>query len=398
MTLGYFTGYDATDQFTDDGVELISGGRGGGQCMHFTKTAGAYADVLSLNAIFGFGLTDDPSRTLYVGRAVKRSTSPSGCLLLAFSNSTFTPSFVLGDDGDIEVWYRYDTGSRALLGTATAALPSPSVWYYMEVCVYNSTTAGTVEIRITTPGGTPTVVLTLTGLDLRINENTGNLRLGPELFEGAETQVDCDLYFDDLYVLNAAGTINNTYLGDVSMPLLRTVGDGAGTSLLRSDTGFAAWQLVNDIPPDDDTTYLYHNGAFSFVGGTSEMDDITVGSSSDIVPGVNYIGWFRHVYAFAGDIPAYLVLAEGGSSTSFNTGNVGAGPDYVKRVVLYETDPNMTAGTQWTVGQVNDTEAGATFNFSPGTGHQMRVTAYCLEVILPFVALARAIARIQIIG
>ena len=139
------------------------------------------------------------------------------------------------------------------LATGTTVLSS-GVPYYIEFKATIDSAAGSYTARIN-----EVVELTAAGVNTRgvgTNNSADSVRLGGALgfsiFGGGSfTQIG---YFDDFYLCDGAGGVNNDFLGDVRVQCLFPNGAGATTGW--TPFSGANWQNVDDAAPDDDATYV----------------------------------------------------------------------------------------------------------------------------------------------
>ena len=114
-------------------------------------------------------------------------------------------------------------------------------WYYIELKV-KCATSGTFELRV---GGTT------------VTSGTGNTKLGSHdyhdgfpIFGGAHPAGR----FDDLYFLDASGSTNNDFLGNVCVVTARP--DAAGDSTLWTPDSGNNYARVNEAVCGDDSNYV----------------------------------------------------------------------------------------------------------------------------------------------
>ena len=169
-----------------------------------------------------------------------------------------------------------------VLATTTCALRAGQ-WYYIE---WKATIPDSTEIRVNgdtwlsyTGAGTVsgTYVVPKGPLSNYVTEVTiGHLGGEPVIAYG----------IDDLYILNGDATdINNTavdYLGDIEVGYYAPVADDV--SDFTPSSGVDNFAMVDEIPPDDDTTT---NGTFT--AGAVDTFDMTDVSTTDEVLGVQVI-------------------------------------------------------------------------------------------------------------
>ena len=155
-----------------------------------------------------------------------------------------------------QCWFRVNTDGTitayrgtTILGTTSSSLVQ-SVHTYIEFYVTVHNTAGVVTVRF---NGIP-VLGPLTSQNTR----NGTLNLWNEIRLGVgATAVNNNAFdwnFDDIYILDGTGSAPwNDFLGDCRVDPRYPTAAGATTGFTPS-TG-ANWENVDEIAPDDDTTY-----------------------------------------------------------------------------------------------------------------------------------------------
>jgi hypothetical protein len=125
----------------------------------------------------------------------------------------------------------------------SAVIMALSQWRYIEIRVKIHATAGEIQVRVE---GTEVINLT--------NQNTTVGTVAD--FRKLRFWVNNSTFLiDDLYVCDASGATNNTFLGPVTVYTL--VPNGAGATTQFTPTGAASnWDCVNEIGGPDTTTYV----------------------------------------------------------------------------------------------------------------------------------------------
>jgi len=184
--------------------------------------------------------------TIWFGIAVKPIGAPSAY------NATY-PMFTIYDAlvaGNIHLKIHPNAGKHlevhnsadTLLGTSSGHTIESTTWYYIEVKVVIHDSAGSVVIKVD-----GSEVLNLSGIDTQNGSNAYAGAVKVELLYNNQT------WFDDFYLLDASGSKNNDFLGDVRIEVLRPNGAGVHTDLTPS--AGANYENVDEIYPDDDATY-----------------------------------------------------------------------------------------------------------------------------------------------
>lgn len=164
-------------------------------------------------------------------------------------------SLCLSSNNILEFCFR---GSQNDPGTAVsggAALQTISLdtWYSIQVkvTIADSIGANTCQVRV----NNDLWITVDAGEDL---QSTANAYANILVLEGhaAATNVT-DLKMDDLYVLDDSGSTNNDFLGDCRVEALLPDGNGTTNQFNGSDgNSVDNYLLVDEVPADDDTTYV----------------------------------------------------------------------------------------------------------------------------------------------
>lgn len=151
----------------------------------------------------------------------------------------------------------------------------------------------------------------------------------------------------DLYVLDESGATNNTFLGDVAVGAIYPISDGTLVGFTPS-TGITAFNMLNEMPPDADATYIGSHG----IGDEAECFFQTVASFTGQILGVQFsvvarkddegIRAFRH--------------AVGAAAAYVDTSDTYLADGYRYYHVPFDVDP--TGPTPWTVPGINAQQFG----------------------------------------
>lgn len=189
--------------------------------------------------------------TLIMGVACKWNIMPVGVDGFMFfeDNTTTQVSLAVAPSGAMQ-FYRGAPTTNPIgpsSTTSTGFTFTAGVWHYVEMKVTIDPSAGSVECHV--DGST---VISATGsLNTRASTNSfaNQIRVG-------ESQAGVNpILYDDLYCLDSTGGSLNTFLGD--RRIITAMPAGAGSYTNFSHTGASTnWQSVNEIPPNDDTSYV----------------------------------------------------------------------------------------------------------------------------------------------
>ena len=248
----------------------------------------------------------------------------------------------LGDDGRLKL-LRGQDGEEQPIAISVASAPVRG-WHYIELQVLQGGGFGdgVLSVRL---NGVPAIHLT--GLD--------TVQSGGELvtaFVGAWPGHDCPvtLDVDDLYVADATGTLNNTFLGDVRVDALPAQADGSLNEWTVTPAGMAAWQAVSDEDGDDDESTAIQADA----GGlrqTFRVAPLPV-MASPAIHGVQLSLLARKTDAGPGSLKG---LAASGAQAA-TSADVVLQEQLAWHTVLFERDPG--SGDAWTEAGFNAAEFG----------------------------------------
>jgi len=203
--------------------------------LAIVHTGGGYARLRRI-------LPAAPS-VITVGMALNISSLNSMVVFGLLDNTTVQVSVRVLNDGTLQFW-RGD-GTALLASTAPGAFPSSNVWHYLEVQTTIDNAAGDVIIRVN-----DSEVLSDGPFDTQASATAQvtQIQLG-----GTGLTIGNTLYYDDLYVCDDSGAYCNDFLGDTRVCALLPTANGIHsdfTPLVGTN-----WQEVDEVSPDDDTTY-----------------------------------------------------------------------------------------------------------------------------------------------
>jgi hypothetical protein len=229
------------------------------------------------------------------------------------------------------------TSGGVLLATGTTLI-SDNAWYYVEIRATINDTTGICQVRL---NGSGVNEIDFTGDTKNAGTSTSfdALRLS---IPYSATRVT------DVYILNTAGSTNNSWLGDVAVRTSRPSGNGTTSQLVGSDADSTDNYLHIDEAPVSSTDYVGSPTAGE--KDTYAMGDLPAGIST--IFGVAWNGYVAK--SDAGAITAAPVIRSGG--TDYVGSSMSLPTAYATQQVVYETDPDTA--TDWTATGVNDMEAG----------------------------------------
>ena len=238
--------------------------------------------------------------------------------------------------------YRGDENGT-LLSTSESLSFFANVWFYAEFRVVINDASGICEVRINT-----IPVIELENVDTK-NGAGGNffdsVRHG-SLGGSGSTILPVNIWFDDMYVNDTAGSKNNTYLGNSIARASGPAGAGNSTEWNRSNVGLANWENASNTDIDD-TLYVY-----SDVPGDYDLYTIDPVFTSPTIFALVVKGFYRQddgTQMFASN-----VIESNGTLVAGET--VACMSTYAGALDVFENDPDTGVG--WTPTAANLVQIG----------------------------------------
>jgi hypothetical protein len=269
------------------------------------------------------------------------------------TNSNGTSQFMALYEGTtLHVDLRISTGAGSYdlsatmngtpLGSTVTAAFTDNVWHYVEVKCLIHDTAGTLEVRIN-----GVAVLNLTSQDTK-NGGTGFIdRIQLGVTANPANGNDYDFDYDDWYICDDTGSLNNNFLGDIRVAALFP--SGAGTTTQWTPSAGSNFQNLEEVGPDGDTTYNSETTASDI--DLFAMDNLPTNATT--VAGIKEIAYHRK--DDAGVRTLRHVVRTG--ATNYEGSDISVSDSYTYTgVALRETNPNTTVA--WTQSDVDGLEAG----------------------------------------
>lgn len=307
-----------------------SGGRRGGGALYspndgFTATSVTYIRASNLTStVFGFSFN-------YVGMA---TSAKHICTL--YDAASIQCGVAL--DRGLLFFSNAPAGAVARVGAAAVLYEGTSYYIELKVTVHNST--GSYELRVN-----GSVVSTGSGIDtagVSANNYFNSIEFGVNGSPGAFVTYK----YDDLYICDLAGSVNNDFLGDCQVDVIRPDGDGNYTQFTPS-TGTSHFALVDETTPN---TTDYNSDA---TAGNKDSYTMTAlpALSNDVIKGVQVRG-----AALKSDSGARSLKQGVRSSTTNSLGAAHAlGTSQAIYIDVVELDP--ATAVAWTTAGVNAVEA-----------------------------------------
>ena len=348
MALLFIDGFDHYDPQTldDFGQPWLARGKAAYLSPQAERVQGRRPSSFALRMPEGSGggyvkNLDSTKTSLIIGasiRVVPYENTYTEPLLLGVrdANAQVAHLVKVGEDGRLKL-YRWQYGYEQLITTSVTTAPARG-WHYIELQVTQGISNGVLSVRI---NGVLAIQMTA--------QNT--IQGGGQLltaFLGAIPGQSCPLTLDvdDFYILDASGTINNTFLGDVRVDALKAQADGSLNQWTVTPSGTAAWEAVSD---EDETTNITAPSA-----GLRQSFDVAPlpVMATPAVFGVQLTMLARKTDAGLGKVKALVVS---GAQTAVSP-EVILQEQQAWQCALFERNPN--GNVQWTEAAFNAAEFG----------------------------------------
>jgi hypothetical protein len=332
MTLLFADGFeDGTVPWTLGSSMALGTGRGGN---------GLVTGNTSSSAEVGFTVTAGP---IITGFAFK----PAGAGYIGgFWGSAGLNAHVIltrGSGGEIIVT-RGPT-SPVTIGTTATGLLTVGSWNYIELKTTIHDTTGIVVLKVN-----GVQVLNLTNVDTKDSSvtTTASLRLGAGVAGNLPTVLSNA--WDDVYIADATGTVNNDFIGDVIVEHLRPVSDDTAQWLGSDANSVNNWDLV-----DEAGTF---NGADYVASSTVGQRDLYTSTSSTkpiTAPVAGVVAVAVAMKTDAGTRTVKLDIKEGSGGTVRASADLGLPTTFGEIRAVFDRKGD---GTAWTVADVNNLRMG----------------------------------------
>jgi hypothetical protein len=186
-----------------------------------------------------------PVQTIVVGFAFKSSLDGSNntfdLLRLGDGASSFHLGLRVLNTGAVQV----NKNGTILTGESSSDVISPNTWYYVEIKATIHDTTGSYSVRVN-----GVTVASATNVDTR---NVGNESVDRVTFCGQGGFGHQSTFFDDIYVLDTTGSLND-FLGVQVVEAIYPTSEVQGDWTPSTGTDNSA--MVDENPMDSDSTYV----------------------------------------------------------------------------------------------------------------------------------------------
>ena len=271
--------------------------------------------------------------TLIVGMAVKFPSLLSTLYFFyLYDGTTGGMNLRLNTDGSISV-----RRGETVLGTSDPVIVVDT-WYYLELKVKCNDTTGTYELRLNENN-----ILSASGVNTKAGTHdyydTARFR------GGASSRFS---FYDDIYICDSTGSINNDFLGNCRV--VAVAPDGDDTATFDTASGGSSHYLdVDENPADDDTTYV-EDGT---TGHKDLYDYAAMPSSLGAIKGIEIKTVCRNTDGTQYDL---ITPIKSGAAETDDSAQTLTSTSYKTKTRVSEIDPNTSAA--WTETTVNAAKFG----------------------------------------
>lgn len=161
----------------------------------------------------------------------------------------------MAGDGAVSCGYFDQNDNAQKLFDSGPNILFPGVWHFIEIKLKLGDSNGFIQVKI--DGQT-----CISGNGRTKNPNApvavNVLRSGNYYLEDITNN---QVYLDDLYICDTQGAAFNDFLGDVVVHTVMPTQDAGPNQASQFGGGIGHYTSVSEIPPDNDTSYLYSNTA-----------------------------------------------------------------------------------------------------------------------------------------
>jgi hypothetical protein len=288
-----------------------------------------------------YGASNNEIRTPHL---TTHDTMIAGCgFYRATNDDCAIMTFV--DTGLYGMWLRVKQESGELelirggtvIDTTSGLCIGVSNWHWIEMKIKCHNTLGEYEVRV---GGE--TVLSATSVDTKYGTNDYH-----NAFSFRPVAAEAPMY-DDLYICDGSGSINNDFLGDCK--IVRIDPDGDDTANWGTSTPSANhYENVSEVSGDEDSSYIEEAAS-----STLDLFDYEAVASLGVIYGVQICTQCRESDATTHSL---ITPIESGGNQYDDSAQVVGTPGYITVVRVAGTDPDTSS--LWTMSGLNAAKFGA---------------------------------------
>lgn len=234
-------------------------------------------------------------------------------------------------------------GDRAGTIIGTGGEVHQNRWHCVEFRLVVDNVTGVFQLRVD-----GTQVINFAGdTQQTANANVRSFKLGQQT--PAADRTAAFGYYDDIAFNDALGGVNDSWIGRGGIPTIFPEGVGNSTDLgLFPNTGEANWEDVDEVPPDDDTSYVFDDVIDEH--DSYETEDLP---ATGTISAVQWLARARSDLVGAPEIARILRIG----GVDYQGADIGIDTDYDYYPEILDEDPNAGPGA-WTVAAINGMEVG----------------------------------------
>lgn len=281
-------GYQLIDGFDNyDGAHELWDALGGTGAPTYSSTysrfpaaANCVAQGIRFGSAFNMNKLKNLSSnqaTLIFGLAVYFESLPSSgnmAFVGAGTSGYGNFSLAVGSNGSLILQQGYS--GPTVLAQSGPGVVTAGRYYWIDIEITFNGASGSFSVYLSTPAGGG-ALFSATGVNTAPNGNAFVNQIVLGQISGTVVPIRCD----DFHCLDTSGPSLNSILGEGTRVYTKVpIGAGYQTSLTPNGAT-ANWQCVDDVPPDDDTTYVsaasfpltegYAVGAAGFTGSVNAV-------------------------------------------------------------------------------------------------------------------------------
>ncbi len=285
---------------------------------------------------FTYALGTDKSTTVGVGAAFNLQHNSDTILMVFRGDSGATTHMTIKRSTTGQIYIA--NGAGTTLATSNPGLMPTTTWCQIEVKYFMSDTVGVVQVRLN--GGTTPVIDFLGD-----TKNAGTDANIDNILFGSQNLLN---YYDDIFIWNGAGSVNNTFLGDCSIQTLYADGNGNYSAWVGSDgNSVNNYQQVDEAGASSTADYNE--------SGTATNKDTYTFSDASAATVIKGVVHRSHAAKSDAGAQVFRQLTRI-SGTDYNGSDVTLSTSYAAVSQMMETSP--ASGVAWTQTELNATEFG----------------------------------------
>lgn len=293
------------------------------------RTGGLGLELGSTGESF-FPLTPGNPPTSIIGFGFKTSNLTNENLVFFRADGNNNIVLKLNSDGSLSI-----LRATTVLATTSAGLISVDTWYYIEIKAKINNTTGEYELRVN-----ETTELSDTNVDTQDGTNAWTEQF---LIRGHNFG---NTVYDDLYILDDAGSKNNTFL---NTSVIRAMYPNAAgdASDFTPDSG-SNHERVKENPTDDNTSYVE-----SSTTGHQDLHNHDNISPTGVIRGIQISTEVRDTVAGGSSLKT---LIKSGATLNTGPADIIAGTTFEYFTRILEEDPNIS--DDWVTSAIDAAQIG----------------------------------------